>query len=280
MSFEEASRRAGSVPVNVLRLLIAFVFLTLANALTRGMPLPTDATPHQWTWLLMSGFVGFFIGDLTLFRAFVLLGARLCALITCTAPVFSLLAEAVLLKDYHFSGLELGAILTTIAGVALVVSERREANPRHQVTVWALLLAFMGAAGQGVGAVLTKRALEFDAYNAFATVQIRMIAGIAVFLLFVLVTRRVRDTVAALRSPMAMLFITLGAFGGPFLGVTLFVKSMETISPSTTQTIVSLLPIFMIPLAIWVRGETITTRALAGTTVAVLGVFLLIYAKG
>lgn len=264
------------MPVNVWRLLIAFAFLTLANALTRGLPLPVDATRHQWTWLLLSGFVGFFIGDITLFRAFVLLGARLCALITCTAPIFSLLAEAFLLKEFRFSLLQLCAILITLAGVALVVSERRDKHPQHAITPWALFLAFTGAAGQGIGAVLTKRALEFDAYNAFATVQIRMIAGIVVFILFVLLTRRVKDTLAAVRNPGAMLFLTLGAFGGPFLGVTLFVKSMETISPSTTQTIVSLLPIFMIPPAILIRKERVSMRALAGTTVAVLGVFLLI----
>src|SRR5690348_15476824 len=80
LSFEAASRRAGSVAVNLLRLVLAFLLLGAFGLYARGRALPTDATPHHWRWLLLSGAVGFFIGDLCLFRAFVVLGARLSTL--------------------------------------------------------------------------------------------------------------------------------------------------------------------------------------------------------
>src|SRR5438045_126297 len=89
MSFEAASRRLGSMPVNLIRLVMAFLMLTIVNAIHRGRPLPTDATSHHWQWLLLSGFVGFFIGDLCLFRAFVLLGSRLTTLLSSLAPAIA-----------------------------------------------------------------------------------------------------------------------------------------------------------------------------------------------
>lgn len=297
LAFEAAGKRAGSIPVNVIRLVLAFIFLTIATTITRGLPLPTDATRHQWTWLLASGVVGFFIGDITLFRAFVLIGARTCALITCTAPIFALIAEAVFLRKFRFSMLPIVGILVTLVGVAWVISERR---PKEAVAPQAdptsapkpvggvpggwlstrsagIVLAFLGAAGQGVGAVLTSRAFEPGNFNALATGQIRMLAGIPLFFLFVVLTGRVKDTLAALRNPPAMAFIALGAFGGPFLGVTFFTTSLQYVPPSVTQTLVSLVPIMMIPVVVLSGKEKVSPRAILGTITAVAGVFLLIH---
>ena len=74
--FTSASRRVGSLVVNLIRLLIAFAFMSLWGWLHRGRALPTDASAQRWMWLSLSGFVGFFIGDMALFRAFVVIGAR------------------------------------------------------------------------------------------------------------------------------------------------------------------------------------------------------------
>jgi hypothetical protein len=46
MAFESAGRRIGSLPVNFIRLVLALVFLTLYGWITRGHPLPTDASAH------------------------------------------------------------------------------------------------------------------------------------------------------------------------------------------------------------------------------------------
>ena len=74
-----------------------------------------------------------------------------------------------------------------------------------------------------------------------------------------------------------MAYMTLGAFGGPFLGVTLFTISLQYVSPSVTQTMVSLVPILMIPVVVLTGKETVSPRALLGTLTAVAGVFLLIH---
>jgi drug/metabolite transporter (DMT)-like permease len=288
LAFEAAGKRIGSIAVNVYRLIIAFACLSLVGLITRGQPLPTDATAEHWTWLIASGFVGFFLGDLASFRALVLIGARLSAVVTCTAPIFTLAAEFILLPDSRLTAPEVLGIATTLAGVIWVVSERRTntapittvptpSQPPAPITT-GLLLAFIGAACQGIGAVLTKTAFTTTTYSAFSTGQIRILAALPFFLLLVILTGRTRQTALALNHKSGMLFTTLGAIGGPFLGVTFFTLSLQHGSATITQTLVSLVPILMIPLAIAFKHERITPRAVLGTLIAVSGVFLLVNA--
>ena len=51
LAFEAASKRIGSMVVNLLRLIIGFAFLTLFVYFYRGQLLPLDATPSAWFYL-------------------------------------------------------------------------------------------------------------------------------------------------------------------------------------------------------------------------------------
>ena len=53
------------------------------------MPAPLDASSHQWTWLSLSGLVGFVIGDFCLSQAFIMIGARVAMLIMTLAPLIA-----------------------------------------------------------------------------------------------------------------------------------------------------------------------------------------------
>ena len=55
LAFAAAGRRMGVLPLNLIRLVMAFVFLSLATWALRGLPLPVDATPRAWGWLAVSG---------------------------------------------------------------------------------------------------------------------------------------------------------------------------------------------------------------------------------
>ncbi|MEJ2628813.1 MAG: EamA family transporter, partial [bacterium] len=67
MSFEAAGKKVGSLSVNLIRLLMAVFLFMGYNWIVRGFPFPSDASVHNWTWLLLSGFIGFCLGDLCLF---------------------------------------------------------------------------------------------------------------------------------------------------------------------------------------------------------------------
>ncbi len=64
IAFARAGRHISSLVLNLVRLVLAFEYLTIFCWLYRGKPLPVDATSHAWTWLCISGMAGFLIGDL------------------------------------------------------------------------------------------------------------------------------------------------------------------------------------------------------------------------
>ena len=49
--FTLAGRRVGSLVLNRLRLLVAFILLALAHWWFLGSPLPLGAEPDRWFWL-------------------------------------------------------------------------------------------------------------------------------------------------------------------------------------------------------------------------------------
>ncbi|WP_291857534.1 EamA family transporter, partial [Marinilabilia sp.] len=86
MAFESAGKKVGSLSVNLIRLLMALVLLGIFTTITRGHFWPVAAGIHAWFWLSLSGLVGFVIGDLLLFQAFVVIGARVSMLIMALTP--------------------------------------------------------------------------------------------------------------------------------------------------------------------------------------------------
>lgn len=66
--FETAGKRVGSLAVNFIRLVTGFIMLSIFVYFRRGYLLPTDATLHNWTWLGISGLVGFFLQIYSSFR--------------------------------------------------------------------------------------------------------------------------------------------------------------------------------------------------------------------
>jgi drug/metabolite transporter (DMT)-like permease len=298
IAFSAAGRRVGSVPVNLIRLAIALAMLTLAARLSpRGLALPTDATAHQATWLALSGVVGFFLGDLALFRAYVLIGPRRASLVMSLAPAFAAVVAFAAIGERLSVAQTLG-VAVTLAGVVWVVAERGPAPPQPspmtspdlpadahdphapdaaaaRASPIGLVLALLGAAGQGAGAVMTKHAYEVDRFDAIASTQLRAAAAVPLFLLFVVATGRTRDTLAALCDRRAMWLMMLGAVAGPVAGVSLFNASIARVPSGVTSTLAGLVPIFVLPVAAVVQHERVTPRAAAGAIVAVAGVAVL-----
>ncbi len=98
MSFEAAGRRVGSLAVNFIRLIFASSSMRFF-ALLRGSLFPLDAPSHAGLWLSLSGLVGFTIGDLLLFRALVVIGARVSMLMMALVPPITALIGWVTLGE-------------------------------------------------------------------------------------------------------------------------------------------------------------------------------------
>jgi drug/metabolite transporter (DMT)-like permease len=282
LAFTSASTRVGSLVVNLIRLLIAFAFMCLWGWFRRGLPLPTDASRDAWLWLSLSGFVGFFIGDLTLFRAFVLIGARVSTLLMSLAPPMTALIGYFVLGE-RLNLLSWLGMTVTLCGILWVVSERLTAEDSAKLRAipkWGLFLGIIGALGQAVGIVLTKKGTGAGAgaYDAVAATQIRCITGIVTFALLVIAVGFAPKLIAAVKRPDAMGLMTIGALAGPFIGVSLLNYAIQMIPTGVAQTITATVPVMIIPFVVVLHRERVSYRAVIGAIVTVAGVAMLLLA--
>jgi drug/metabolite transporter (DMT)-like permease len=120
--------------------------------------------------------------------------------------------------------------------------------------------------------------LGLDEASALQATFIRMAAGGAGVLLFGMATRRLRHWVVPLRNPRlagafvaAVVVVTYGGFW-------LSLVAMKNLDVSVANTLISVEPVFVLPLAAVFLGEKITFRTLCGT-LATVGGAALIFAR-
>ncbi|PRZ01013.1 DMT family transporter [Marinilabilia salmonicolor] len=271
MAFESAGKKVGSLSVNLIRLVMALVLLGIFTTITRGHFWPVDAGMHAWFWLSLSGLVGFVIGDLLLFQAFVVIGARVSMLIMALTPPLAALFGWLILGEQMTLINTFGMVLT-ILGIALVILGRPMKGKRlsFNFPLAGLLLAFGGAAGQALGLVLSK--LGMGDLDAFMSTQIRVIAGIIGFVLVFFGWRKWGNVWTALKNKSAMGRIGIGAFFGPFLGVSFSLLAVKYTTTGIASTLMALTPVMIILPARYIFKEKITTKEVVGAFIAVAGV--------
>jgi drug/metabolite transporter (DMT)-like permease len=277
LAFSAAARRIGVLPLNLIRLVMAFGFLCLAAWGLRGVPLPVDASPHAWGWLTISGLIGFVFGDLCLFQAYVLIGPRLSSLMMSLAPLLTALIGWLVLGE-RLSGRDALGMALTVTGIAWAILERNpggagEVHPAPGTSLVGLALSFGGALGQAGGLVLSK--LGMGSYDAVAATQVRVVAGIAGYALLLLGLRRWSRVGEALEDRPALGYAVLGAFFGPFLGVSLSLFAVRHTVAGVAASIMALQPVLVIPLVMLLHRERVGFAGFAGTLVAVAGAALL-----
>jgi drug/metabolite transporter (DMT)-like permease len=289
LSFTAAGKRIGSVPLNLIRLVMAMAMLSVFVWIFRGRLLPTDASGHNWLWLSLSGLAGFTFGDLFLFRALVLLEARLTMLVMALCPPMAALIAWAAIGEALGPWSWLG-IAMTVAGVAWVVTERHDESSssvvaqrgivaprvrhvRPRVAPLGLAFALLGALGQAGGLVLSK--IGIGGYDAAAATQIRIIAGIAGFVVIFTVLRWWPRVAAAVKHRGGMGLAALGAALGPFIGVTLSLVAVSNAQTGVAATIMAISPIILIPASAIIHKERITWRAVSGAVLAIGGVAML-----
>lgn len=281
MAFEAAGKRVGALALNLIRLFMGFIYLSIYSWISRGLLFPVDATTYQWFWLLLSGIIGFVLGDLFLFQAFILIGARISMLIMSLVPLITAiiawitLGEVLSPKDFLAMGL-------TISGIVIVMLVRKRNNQvqgdkafkkaRHSKTMLGLLLAFGGALGQAIGLVFSKKGM--GSYDAFAATQIRIIAGILGFLVVITVMKRWKNVRAGLQNIPAVKRMALGSFTGPFLGVAFSLLAIQNTNAGVAATIMAIVPVLIIPPAILINKEKVHVAEIFGAMISVGGVAL------
>lgn len=276
MLFERAGKKIGSMPLNLIRLIFAMVFISIFTKISGGNWFPVNYDKSVWFWLSLSGLAGFLIGDLCLFRAFVTIGSRVTMLIYSLAtPMAAIMGYFVFSQT--MSLLSVLGMLLTLFGISLVVLKKGNKHVEFTHPVQGVVLAVIGALGQASGLVLSKLGMASNptTLEYFSYTQIRIIsAGIGFIILFVF-TKNWRRSLVAFKNKVAMIETSIGALFGPFIGVTLALVSISYISLGVSSTITAIVPVVIIIPHVLIYKEKVKFREVIGAVISVVGVSLL-----
>ncbi len=271
VAFETAGKKVGSLAVNIIRLVFAFILLSIFTFFSRGLGLPLDASGSNWLWLLISGLIGFVIGDLFLFQAYVLIGSRISLLIMSAVPPITAITGFLTLGE-KISVQGLLGMFVTMAGIAMVILSRNPAEKKVKLSHPAkgLLYAFIGALGQSFGLVFSK--LGMGDYNPFAATQIRIIAAFVGFCIIITIGRKWTEIFKAFQDKRSIGNIAIGSFFGPFIGVSFSLLAVQYTATGIVSTITSITPILIIPASITIFKEKVRPKEILGAVVSIIGV--------
>ena len=236
--------------------------------------MPTDASGHVWFWLLISGLLGFVLGDIFLFEAYVLIGSRISLLIMSASPPLAALMGFLILGE-KISVLGLAGIFLTMSGISLVILTKKpnEKKIHFNRPAKGILYASLGALGQALGLIFSKYGM--GSYNAFSATQIRLIAAFIGFTILITVRKKWPQIITSLSNKSAMGQIVVGSVLGPFIGVSLSLLALQHTATGIVSSITSISPILIIPVSIWIFKEKVKPREILGACISILGVILL-----
>jgi drug/metabolite transporter (DMT)-like permease len=283
------ARAHGPARANIGRLIVAALLLgAFAHTLGHGF------TSASVGWFFLSGVIGMGLGDLGVYAALPLLGSRLTVLMTqCLAAPIAAGGEWLWL-DTRLTPLQIFWGLVILAGVVLALMPSKSSPPRVTIKPIGFLFGLVAAAGQGLGALVSRKGgLVADAageatHNATfglnAAYQ-RILAGLIFaslwFLALHLLSRKPApaEPVAPTRSPLDLRLIIANGLIGPVLGVGCYQWALATTPSGIVLPIAAMTPLFAIPIAFWLEGDRPSRRALIGSVIAVAGCIALTIAR-
>lgn len=272
-------RAVGATRANLGRLLVAVVCLGVyAHTLGGGLTGPGR------DWFLLSGVVGMGLGDLATFAALPLIGSRLTVLLTqCLAVPIAIMAERLWLgTQLTPAQLAWGAVI--LVGVAIALLPSRAHPPRVAVRPIGLLWGLGSAAGQGLGAVISRKGNELtllagQSVDGLTAAYQRIVGGLVLTVAFFAIrawwlSRKAPMAAAPTPAPTLRdhLWIPANALCGAVIGVSCYQWALATTPSGLVLPIVACTPLAIIPLSYWLEGERPTRRSLLGGVVAVTGV--------
>ena len=279
---EFGSKRLGNLTLNVLRMAMALLLSLVLFAVVTGSPLSPGASPEAQGWMLLSGLVGYVIGDFCLFQCYIIIGSRYGQLFMTLAPLSAALMAWVTLGQ-QMTLMSIVAMLVTLLGIGISVLGRGE---HHRVSLRlplsGVLFAIAAAVCQGVGLVLSK--IGMDHYQTvegmpewivpFSANFYRCITGIVGFSLLLWLRDGFQPLREALHDRKGLTAATATTIFGPFVGVGFSLMAVQYTAAGIASTLMAMTPIIILLPSKWLFHERITWRAVLGAVISVVGVSL------
>jgi len=277
--FTSASKRIGWLGVNAYRTIMAIGLLAVTHLALLGTLIPNASGP-QWFWMGLSGVVGLGIGDSGLFAAYITIGPRRSLLVYSLSPAFAAVSAYLMLGEL-IGGLAIAGIVITVIGIVIVIFEAEERSGETRISrrkrSAGVIFGLVAAMGQGVGLALSKKGIDLSpvALNPLSAALIRLLLGAAFIWALALFSGKLTPTVQAAGNVGAMKTTVVASILGPYLGVTLSMVAVTFTETGVAQTLLSLMPVMIIPV-LWVSQRQRTSwRSIVGAIIAIVGVTII-----
>lgn len=278
---EFGSKRLGNLTLNVLRMALALLFSLVLFWVVMGSPLPPIGSMEACGWMLLSGLVGYVIGDFCLFQCYIIIGSRYGQLFMTLAPLSAALMAWVTLGQ-QMTMMSIVAMLVTLTGIGISVIGRGE---HHKVSLKlpanGVLFAVGAAICQGVGLVLSK--IGMDHYQTtdmpewlipFSANFFRCVAGIIGFMLLLYWREGFAPLRTAMHDRKGLTVATATTIFGPFMGVGFSLMAVQYTDAGIASTLMAMTPVIILLPSYWLFGQKITWRSVLGALISVVGVSL------
>ncbi len=272
-AFSNAAKRIGSLQLNVNRIILATILLFFIIIIAN---FNYDLSAEQIKYLALSGFVGLVLGDSFLFKSFQLIGARLGMLLMALVPAFSSILALLFLEE-HLSLISVTGMTITLFGISIVILERSKGSESiFKTNRLGIFYGVLGALGQASGLVLAKFAFEAGNINGFVATFVRLLSAVVIIFPLALLFRRYKNPIKVYTKDTKALWATLvGTILGPVLGITGSLIAIANAQIGIASTLMSTMPIIMLPIVRYYYKEKLTWKAILGALVAVVGVAIL-----
>jgi drug/metabolite transporter (DMT)-like permease len=276
--------RLSAWQINFGKNFIAAVILCLHLAIVTGLAGQSMFAADRNTWLLLSvsSIVGIIIGDTFYFRSLQILGPQRALIVSMTSPVFATVVGWVVLKE-SLSLLSLTGIATTLAGVAVVISERGAASeiPGHfpgtlsRGIAMGLLAAICNAGGGTFNRLGTHGSESWNASGCdpLEATVIRVCIASALSIVAAVVTGTLMSTARQSFAPSALRNYLPAVICGPWLGIWMSQIAYKNSFLAVTLTLTCTTPLFVMPILRIMYGTRITLRGILGALMALAGVY-------
>lgn len=282
---EFGSKRMGNLTLNLTRMVITLVFSCILFWAVGGNPLPAGASTEAYLWMMLSGLVGYVIGDFCLFQCYIIIGSKFGQLFMTLAPITAaIMAWFTLGQEIRPTAIL--AMIVTLAGIAITVLGRGDNH--HKLTLKlplpGVLFAIAAAVCQGVGLVLSK--IGMDHYEATLTTPLagwmlpfhanffRCVAGTIGFVLLMALREGFAPLQRGVRDRKGMIAAVATTIFGPFVGVGASLLAVQYTAAGIASTLMALTPIIIILPAWWIFKQPITAKSILGAIISVIGVSL------
>ena len=270
------SRLVGGLEANFLRIVLATLLLGL-YAHTLGSGFSGEALPY----FLLSGLIGFGVGDLALYQALPRIGSRLSMiLIHCLAAPLAAGLEWVWLGT-GLTRLQICCSVVILAGVAVALAPKEHLHLARKVLVTGVIFGIIAAVGQGVGSVVSRKAYNVaihagESIDGITAAYQRIWGGVLFATISYFGFRHRGSNPPSLpffeRMRPAWKWLLANGTLGPAIGVSFMQYALAKAPTGIVLPIIALAPLVIIPFSRRFENEKPTARSLIGGVIAVAGV--------